>query len=105
MIQLEECSVANIEAEIKRIKALTKKFEDLKALVAASNLYEVGIRKSDNVLCSFSFKIDYYSAECIVFYNSIGLEKEDKGKITLKEFNEGYMSYSPKIRQLFPRLK
>jgi hypothetical protein len=89
----------NINIEIRKLEDKIDKLNKLKTNIKDLDLYECGIRKTDNKLCFFTFSISGVDALVAVRVP----QNNELYNITLDSFTLDYVPYSKKMRILLPK--
>jgi hypothetical protein len=94
-------SVDNLEVMIADLEDRAAKLKELLEKIKPIKMFEVGIRKSDNAVCHFEFELDFgHKASVMV---TVLPPKTSATRITLEEWIENYVEYSPKARSILPK--
>lgn len=88
-----------INSEIRKLEDKIDKLKKLKDTIKELELYECGIRKTDNKLCFFTFSISGVDALVAVRVP----QNNELYNVTLDSFNIDYVPYSKKMRILLPK--
>jgi hypothetical protein len=96
------CNIDNIDRIIEQLKARIAKAEELRAEIEKLNMFEVGIRKSDNGIVHLNYLLNT-EPELRIEVSILPPTGQSPFTITLEQFKENYIPYSQKARTILPK--
>jgi len=102
-------NVLSVESLKEDIEHLQSKIADYKSVIdeiKGLDFYEVGIRKVDNQVCHMTYELKqrtYNKLEAQVIATGLPPSIGNVYVLSLQEWKDGYVEYSPKARTILPK--
>lgn len=99
-----KANIDNIDWLISDLETKIKKAKEVRELITELSMFEVGIRKIDNQAVYVSYTIrNHPYPELDIEITVLPPNSMTPYRVTIQEFKEGYIPYSPKARSVLPR--